>query len=166
MKILIGLLMMLPLVVWGCDRTIQDIHFEQNVGGYLKRAADANTVEIAAKQLRQAIEYVEAHKLTEGYTSVLYPTPDEDIAFWYNNLVASAKELDSITPETTQLERTNVLMKLRETLLDNGESGSSVTVPHGISIYPNNVGYAFWGFIGWVLGFAGLITAIIGLDEL
>ena len=30
-------------------------------------------------------------------------------------------------------------MKLRETLIDNGESGDEVTMPEGLSKYPNNI---------------------------
>ena len=31
-----------------------------------------------------------------------------------------------------------MLLKLRETLLDEGEKGSRITYPKGISIFPNN----------------------------
>src|SRR5512146_3192624 len=121
------------LCAWGAVRTYSVIVFDQQCEGFLKRASDANTVEMARAELEQAIAYAERHDLTSGYTSVLYRTPDEDVGFWYRNLVASRAELARVSESTTQLERTNVLMKLRETLLDSGAKGVAVTVPAGIS---------------------------------
>lgn len=150
---LIGLVM---LLFWAGIRIVAGISYEQDCGGYLKRAADANTVELADKELSRAVTYIENNQLTSGYTSVIYRTPDEDLGFWYSNLKASQKELQEISPEATQLERTNVLMKLRETLLDDGEKGQSVTQPDGISVYPNNA-------VLWFIGLLGLLmTCVFG----
>ncbi|MSR85432.1 hypothetical protein EXS71_03310 [Candidatus Uhrbacteria bacterium] len=41
------------------------------------------------------------------------------------------------------MEKTNLLMKLRQTLLDHKQSGEEVTEPSGMSIFPYNVLY-FW----------------------
>ena len=57
--------------------------------------------------------------------------------FWYQNLKASKKELEKTT-NSTSLEKTNVLLKLRETLLDQGDKKSKITYPQGLAIYPNN----------------------------
>lgn len=150
---LIGLVMFL---VWAGIRIVAGISFKQDCSGYLKRAADANTVELADKELSRAVTYIENNQLTSGYTSVIYRTPDEDLGFWYSNLKASQKELQEISPEATQLERTNVLMKLRETLLDDGEKGQSVTQPDGISVYPNNA-------VLWFIGLLSLLmTCVFG----
>lgn len=141
----------------------KSVTLNQNCTGYLKRAADANTVETAKEQLQKSTQYLEANGLTKGYTSVLWKTPDEDIGFWYKNLKASENVLSEIDSSASTLERTNVLMKLRETLMDNGEKSDKVTVPEGLSRYPNNV---MWGLLMW---FAVLITFglfIWGLIEL
>ena len=50
----------------------------------------------------------------------------------------------NVSPNASQLEKSNVLMKLRETLIDNGENGDNLTVPDGLSRYPNNL---MWGTI-------------------
>ena len=124
------------------------ISLDQNCTGYLKRAADANTVETAKEQLQKAIHYLEQNNLTDGYTSVLWITPDEDIEFWYKNLKASEAELLKVDSTTSALEKTNLLMKLRETLLDHGDGGGDeLTYPDGLSRHPNNWG---WGFLLWV----------------
>lgn len=123
--------------------------------GYLKRAADANTIEIAQTELKRTLDYLEENNITKGYTSVMWRTPDEDIEFWYNNIKTSYVELEGLSDTTTSLEKSNMLIKLRETLMDSGESGSYITVPEGISRFPNNL---MWGILMWVA-----VLIIIGL---
>jgi len=134
------------------------INFDRKCSGYLKRAADANTVELAARELDKAIQYMERNELTKGVTSVLYYTPDEDIGWLYENLKKSANELADLPSNATPLEKSNMLMKLRETLLDHGDKGStSVTMPPGIHKYPYNVGFcAFNWFFGIILVGTGI----------
>ena len=136
--------------VWGGARIVNGIQFEQEIGGYLKRAADANTIPLAADNLQTALSGIQKRGLTKGYTSLLWRTPDEDVGFWHTNLTSALHELNSTEKNATQLEKTNVLMKLRETLLDEGEK-THVTVPNGASIYPKNTGYAWWGWGAFLL---------------
>lgn len=117
---------------------VAGISFDINCGDYLKRAADANTVELAVKELETALNYIETNNLTDGYTSVIYKSPDEDLGFWYTNIKSAYEELKSIPDNATMMEKSNALMKLRETLLDNGEKGEHLTIPPGIAVYPNN----------------------------
>lgn len=156
-KTLSFLLIICSVAIFGA-RISKKIAFKQNVKGYLKRAADANTVELANEELTKVIDYLEANDITSGYTSVLWQTPDEDIDFWYRNLKASQKELQHLGTTST-LEKTNVLIKLRETLLDVGEK-TKVTVPEGLSVYPNNKLWA--GLTTFALSalFAGLIMLL------
>ena len=140
------MVVLLPLLVLSGVRVVKMVLFNRDCGDHIKRAADANTVEMAAKEMRIVIAYLEDNKMTDGYTSILYNTPDEDVGFWYKNLKSSLEELEKVKPETTQMERSNILLKLRETLLDHGDSGDKVTVPNGISVFPNNIFYAL-GFI-------------------
>jgi hypothetical protein len=112
-------------------------------GGHIKLAADANSIELAKSELKIAIDYAEAHGLTEGYTSVLFRVPTDNLAFWYTNMKSAYQELCELPTDATPLERTNVLMKLRETLMDSGEKGDHVTKPDGISVYPHNKAYAY-----------------------
>lgn len=122
---------------------VMAIEFKQQCSGYLKQAADANTVELASERIGMAIEYIESHNLTSGYTSVLWKTEDENIGYWYQNIKACQKELQDCK-DGTQLEKSNVLMKVRESLTDNGEKGTELTIPAGLSRYPNN---AMWGIL-------------------
>lgn len=142
---------------------IKNVSLIQNCTGYLKRASDANTVEIAKEQLQKAIQYLEANNLTNGYTSVLWKTPSEDVEFWYKNLKASESELMKVDSTTTSLARTNLLIKLRETLLDNGENGDNLTVPKGLSRYPNN---GMWGVLMWLATLIVIALFIWGIIEM
>lgn len=150
MKVFIAtVLTILALSIFGVV-IVKSISMKQNCTGYLKRAADANTVETAKEQLEKSISYLEANGLTTGYTSVLWRTPDEDIEFWFKNLKASQNELSKVDSTTSSLEKSNLLMKLRETLIDNGEKGDNLTVPKGLSRYPNNT---IFGILMWIGGF-------------
>ncbi len=161
MKTFIGMILLIPVLLWGGLRIYKGITYKIDCGGHLKRAADANTVELAAKELGVALQYLEQRGMTEGYTSVLWNTPDEDVGFWYNNLSSAQSELAKVGDETTQLERTNLLMKLRETLLDQGERGSLITEPTAISLFPNNGTWAIFGTFAWLLALIGIVLIVV-----
>lgn len=128
--------------------------FTQNCGGYLDRAAHANTIDGAAAELEIALKYIESRKLTSGYTSILWRTPDEDMGFWYNNLKKSYLELETVKSDASLLEKSNVLMKLQETL--------EFKPPRGISVYPMNALLAVlsWSAFIVLLGLAIMIPII------
>jgi len=127
------------------------IKFDQKIKGHLKLAADANTIELAEEELGIVLANIEAAGYTEGHTSIFYNKPTEDIGFWYRNLKASKEELAKVT-NSSQLEKTNTLIKLRETLLDGGSEGKTrVTYPDGLARYPNNL---MWGLVSWYALFA------------
>ena len=165
-KIFIGTLLCLVIVVWGGLKLMNNVQFNVGAGGHLTRAANSNTVELATQEMDIAIKYIEENNLTKGYTSVLYKTPDEDIEFWYNNLKSAQNELKKVDPNATQLEKSNLLMKLRETLLDSGDKGQHLTVPQGISVYPNNLSFLIFGWLSLILLFIGCTMIALGVDEL
>lgn len=135
---------------WAVDRIVNAVDFSFGCEAYLKRAADANTVELAKENLAKAIEYAEENNLTEGIVSIFFKNPKNDIGFWYENMKEAYAELEELPEDATNLEKTNMLMKLRESLTDDGESGVYVTTPEGISIYPNNVAYFWWCLISLI----------------
>lgn len=145
---------------------IKKVQLNQNCTGYLKRAADANTVELADKELSRAITYLEENNLTSGYTSVLYRTPDEDISFWYNNLKQAQNELREVKNSPSTLETSNVLIKLRETLMEHGDKGDKLTVPEGLSRYPNNLLFGILNIIAFASAFSLLCFLNIEIKKL
>ena len=79
-------------LLWAGIRTVEYYQYEIACGGHLKRAADSNTTEMAKKELDIALKYMETGNLTEGYTSILFNTPDEDIGFWHQNVQSARME--------------------------------------------------------------------------
>jgi hypothetical protein len=160
--ITVSVLLILPILVWAGYNTYAGIVFDVNCQGHLKRASDANTTELAQKELLTALKYMEENELTKGNTSIFWRTPSNDVAFWYQNIKSASEELNKITPETSQLERVNVLMKLRETLLDKDK----VTCPDSISLHPNNVPNFYLGVLTGLLMIAGVILLCATIGEL
>ncbi len=149
------ILFLYAVSVTGCigQLIVLTVRYDVEIEGHLKRAADANTVPMALSELRIAVANIEKQHLTHGSSHVLYASPSTDLKFWYNNLQASITELERVTPETSQLETSNILVKLRETLLDHHEKGDSVTSPENITVYPNQFGYMI---VEWCLGLLGV----------
>ena len=143
---------------------VKSVQFNQACGGYLKQAADANTPELAMERLNKALDYIESNNLTTGYTSVLWRTEDENIEFWYTNLKATQKELEACM-DKEQLEKTNVLMKVRETLTDEGEKGTNLTIPPVISKYPSNTLFYILMWLSIALMIFDVIFFFISLDR-
>ncbi len=163
MKKAIGVLFVLIALVLFGIRISKGIEFKQHVTGHLKRAASANTIELANQELTTAITYLEANKITSGYTSISYTTPDEDIGFWFRNLKASQQELQGLV-SVSALEKATVLMKLRETLMESG-SGSRVTVPQGLAAFPHNLLWGVLMVVASALLIIGTILLLSGLER-
>lgn len=144
---------------WGTTRVVKAVTFEQQCGGYLKRAAEANSIGLAKGELARAISYLDNQGMTSGYTSVLWRTPNEDVGFWHTNLRAALDELESTPAEATSLERSNVLIKLRETLMSNGSEGDKLTAPDGIYVFPSNTLFFWWGWLSFGTLVAMLVIA-------
>lgn len=168
------------VLFWGGNRAIHYIQYDRHIKGFLKQAADANTSELAEKKLLQAMKMMDAMGLCNGsneetaeypldhapttysedcYTSVLWRTPDEDVGFWRTNIQATYDDVHTMTPEdrADNLTESNQLMKVRETLLDHGNNGDLVTAPEGISVYPHNTLFFWWGFLSTLFTIGGAV---------
>ena len=153
--VIIGILMFL---CWGGIRIVSNINFNRYCEGFLKNAADSNSVDQAVERMAIAVKYIETHDLNEGFTSILWKAPNEDMGFWAKNLNDALVELQELSPDSTPLEKSNLLMKLRETILDDTANGVSVTAPGGISIYPHNVGLCWLSILSlFAIGGGGAI---------
>ena len=137
---------------------IKSLIFDINCESYLKSAADAPTVELAATELDIAINWFTEHYPTEGYSCFIFKKRDQDVGNWYRRLVAARSDLDTITEDSSGLERSNMLMKLRETLLDGSNTGDKVTLPLNIAIFPHQW---LWSCLFFVGAFIGCICILI-----
>jgi hypothetical protein len=158
--IVLNIIATIALGGWLSVRIVKAVQFNMNCTQYIKRAADASTVETAKEELAKAISYVAENNLTEGIVSIYFHQPKNDVGYWYKNLTEAYNELDTLPEDATSLEKTNVLMKLRETLTDEKESEVSVTIPEGISIYPHNVFYFWWSLLSYIFCFGSWIIII------
>ena len=150
----------IPIIVYGCG-IIKCLQCDVNCIGYLKLAADASTAQLAEKHLTTAIEYLEVNNITYGNTGIIIKAPSNDIGIWYENLKSAQASLHTLNQQEglTDLEESNALMKLRETLLDD----TSITHPSMISFVPNHVSW-FWSmaliWLLWILArFFGIAAA-------
>ena len=140
--IFVSCILGLGLITYG---SVQSIQFTRNCKGYLKRAADANTIHLARQELTKAVRYLEETQLMSGSTHVIYATPECELDFWYQNLKSSLIELESFPEGMDPLTVSNQLLKLRETLMDNGEHGTKVTAPSNVHVFPNQFQYRMGG---------------------
>lgn len=130
-----------PIIVYG-TAIINTIQFNSQCISYFRMASDANSVELAEKYINIGIEYLEKNNLTNGTTHIFIYNPTNDLGLWYENLKSAQRQLHELNSkeDLTELEESNALMKLRETLLDNE---GSVTHPAMITFYPNHILW-FW----------------------
>lgn len=150
-----------PLVVYTCG-IIKTINMDVNCISYLGLAADANNVDLAEKHLTTAINYLETNNLTAGQTGIIVKNPRNDIGIWYDNLKSAQKQLQELKEEEdlTDLEESNALMKLRETLL----GGGCVTHPFMISFVPNHVSWFWWMCLIWLFWFLALAFGVAAYE--
>lgn len=141
---------LITTALWGGYRIVSKIQANRHYLGYLKRAADANSIDLAKQELGKAITEIEKQGLTSGFTSVLYNTPSEDVGFWYKNLKTSLKDLEDLPAASPSFEKSNMLLKLRETLLDGGEHGEDITYPKAVYLHPYNVFVAWFGIVSCI----------------
>jgi len=106
--LVLSIVVTLAMCVWATIRIVKYVNFSLNCEAYLKRAADANTVELAKTELKKAIDYAEENGLTTGVVSIFLKNPVNDIGFWYTNINSAYDELVNLSPDATSLEKTNV----------------------------------------------------------
>lgn len=143
----LALLLTLPLMIVLGYRAGTEIKFRRDVMGHLERSANASTTEMASQELTMALAKIENRGMTHGTTALFYPTPGDDVGYWHRNLRSAQVGLESLSPDASELEKSNMLLKLRETILEHSDGDDEVTSPEGIAVFPNNQ----------------LIAAIIGL---
>jgi hypothetical protein len=149
--ITIGLVMAISSAI-GCIVLVD--RFERQCEDHLRIATHTNSIETAIVEVDAAISYVEANHLTDGSTDVFLKTPSHDLSFWYQNLKTARQSLLAVPKTATEMEKSNVLLKLKETLS---------LVPSGISLYPHTLFWALTPLLGLALVTLGLILNLMRL---
>lgn len=167
LKLFAGIILWVPFLLWAIVRIVYGVGFSIDCEQHLKRAADANTLPLAVQELTTVVKYCESHNLTSGIVSIFLRQPENDVGFWYSNISKSLDELIKLDSMSSSLEKSNMLMKLRETLLDSGSEGRTVvTRPDGIAIYPYNIFFFWWAVAGSVCALAGMFFLFAAIGEL
>jgi len=156
-----GCVLCVPLLAMVVTRFVMEIGFDQDVGGRLKRAADANSIEMAKTELTAALEGMNRRGCTTGRSHVLWYTPDCDVTFWHNNVKSALDELRAFPTDADPLTVSNQLMKLRETLLDDDSEGVEVTLPPNIVVYPSQVAWCMGFWVTGIMATAGAVCLVI-----
>ncbi|MCL2462595.1 MAG: hypothetical protein FWF44_08010 [Defluviitaleaceae bacterium] len=130
-------------IAWAVIRIAASYAFNVNCEQYLQRAATANSIALASSNLDTALQYLEDRGLTSGQVSIILHQPSNDIGYWYSNLKSAQTELKNMDANATQLEVSNELMKIKETLISTTSNGEVLIRPDGMEIYPHN-GILFW----------------------
>src|SRR5690606_27054809 len=104
---------------WSVVCAIKSVRFDQDIGGHLKLAADANNLTLAEGQLSIALHGMDEWKLCNNlsdncYTSIVYRTPDEDVGYWRSNIQAANDDLLRILSrkDVDDLTQSNQLLKI------------------------------------------------------
>lgn len=159
MRFVIFAISLLSLAAWGASSYYNSLCYSWNCGQYLERAANATTVGNAIENMDHALSYLDENGMTEGNTGVLWQTPKNDVGYWYKNLSDATTELQTLPEESSPMEKSNMLMKLKEAILDVGEKGTYVAQPAGIHNFPHNPLYLGWIFVtGVVLVCSGIVV--------
>jgi hypothetical protein len=154
-----------PALLVGCAVTMayKEYSARRDVIDYLKLAADAPTLRLAQRYLSTAVRNMEARGWTSGSTALFFKVPLRDIGFWYQNTKGELDELEALIaadPSLSPVDRSNVLVKLRETLMD----GNYLTFPEWGELAPYNALF-FWmvvvGAVGSIHSSCVLVWMII-----
>lgn len=160
--ILCVICIIIPLIVYGVG-IVKTVKFNANCISYFQLAADANSVALAEKHLTSGINYLEQNNLTSGHTKIFVYKPTNDIGLWYENLKSAQLQLQELSKkeELTELEESNSLMKLRETLLNNE---GTVTHPEGIMFHPSYASYFWIAIFIWMLWILAFAFGVVAYD--
>ena len=147
----------LVFLAWAGARIYAGIQFDQHIENYISQAASSPSPQIAEQKLGVAIAEIDREGLTSCNTGILFTYPTNDLGFWYGRLVDSRALLRRLPPGDSELEVSNTMMRVHESLVSDGKNGQSIVVPEGISIYPHNVLFLWWGLL------SGLTCCVFGL---
>lgn len=135
------LLSIASFCVWALIRLVAADDFTVKVKGHLQNYVEAGTIETAEEELTAAIVALEKKQLTEGQISIFGKDPNNDIGTWYKNLLRSREELKTLSKENIN----NQLFGLERQRKGLTGGQDSVQHPQGISIYPYNEQFFWWG---------------------
>lgn len=140
------LLSIVSLVLFLMTRFFNDIHYAFECKRNLGIAVQTESISEARNRLRRAIDLVRKKGATNGYTSILRKTEDENVELWFNNLISALAEVDE-WEKLLFLEKEESLEKIRKILTFDGE----IVIPNGIAVAPHNRVFFLWGWLSIIV---------------
>lgn len=156
----------LPLISICCVRSIKSSNFDNNCTYHVKQALKNPSYESSydlknsISEMDTAIQYLKDNKLTNGFTSIIDYTDNDDIGSYYNDLLDRDNYLHSLSD--TSIEE---LDKYKKYVKQRNLEYETIHYPEGISVYPHNVLYCILTIIFTILAALGLIGIIVFIDE-
>lgn len=148
----------MSLVGWGGARMHKSSDFDARVSDYVVAAYNATTPEEAKLQYDRALSVMKENKMTEGSTSILYPSPEYNVGDWFAKVEKTEKDLTEMlkAPAVVDDKKADpkVLTPWQKSLVENnvvktkvdtkGNSHASFNAPEDISVHPYTLQYALW----------------------
>ncbi len=158
------------LVIWGLVRIKKDLDLRALGAENFILAYNANTIALAKEYWEKGIKFLEDNNLTTGNTGAFWKTPEDDLEFFYKNVVEMRNYLNT-PPDTlsdssfdqkivsgSTLSKGDPLTVFDRKTLSARLKKTWKNAPEGIEIYPNNCIYAIWG---WISGLVCIVFAIL-----
>lgn len=108
-------------------------HLRRNFVTPIENAAIANDSALVVENLNQSIIYLERYGLTDGFTSAVFYSKEDDLKFYYKELVSARNNISSGN------------LKLPETIYNY--NFRSVQYPDGLESYPYNLWFGIFKII-------------------
>ena len=157
MCILVGLF----FTALACIPIVKGIVFNRDCGAYLERASQAPTPDIARVSLDKALAYLNENHMTEGNTYIIIPSPNDTLEWLYSRVSQARKVLDEITVKSTPLEVSNVMIRMKDSISEQGESGEHVILPVHVALWPYQL---FWIVVSSVMSLLAITFFLIGFS--
>jgi hypothetical protein len=145
--LLLSIALVLPFLGWSCTRIVLAVKFDNHCTSLIDEANKTGSPAAARAFLWKAEDYLREHNLAHGSTSIFFADQDE-------NLEKFSKFVHGQADDAEYAMNNNRPMKSE---LDSTFSTTLINPPSGISIYPHNAIFMWWGIMGFVLAVFGLL---------
>jgi len=103
--------------------------FDAECASYVRSAAKATDRAVADKHFMHAVDWLKANGMTEGFTSVLYNGPEEDVSEWFAKLNSVADSRLALQ----KIDATRCLVMAGNPSLPGGLSSVNTPLPNDLA---------------------------------
>lgn len=158
--------MILLALTWMVYRTTVASKYTAHVDRKVEAALQVQmTPQESHKLLGEAIDFIKAQGPTEGYTSVLWDSEDDNMGRYFSLLVAADGKMLLATTVDTRAEQDRLVSEAHSIMAygnswdKTGTRYDVLDVPEGASVFPHNVAVAWWILSAFIM--LGLLIALV-----